>query len=67
MTAAVGYPTLRLVRWAIGPLTLGTLKLREQKPLTHQEVAALRMVASGAPKRRRLIEQTTLSPTQSAK
>ena len=53
MTAAVGYPTLRLVRWAIGPLTLGTLKLREQRPLSHQEVATLRMVASGAPKQRK--------------
>jgi 23S rRNA pseudouridine2605 synthase len=42
MTAAVGYPTLRLVRWAIGPLTLGDLKLREVKPLTGREVAALR-------------------------
>ena len=42
MTAAVGYPTLRLVRWAIGPLTLGELKLREAKPLTGREVAALR-------------------------
>lgn len=42
MTAAVGYPTLRLVRWAIGPLTLGDLKLREAKPLTGREVGALR-------------------------
>lgn len=42
MTAAVGYPTLRLVRWAIGPLTLGELKLREVKHLTGREVAALR-------------------------
>lgn len=42
MTAAVGYPTLRLVRWAIGPLTLGDLKLREHSHLSHREVAALR-------------------------
>ena len=42
MTAAVGYPTLRLVRWAIGPLTLGTLKLREQQPLTRGEITQLR-------------------------
>jgi 23S rRNA pseudouridine2457 synthase len=27
MTAAVGHPTLRLVRWSIGSLTLGELKL----------------------------------------
>lgn len=53
MTAAVGYPTLRLVRWAIGPLTLGTLKLREQRLLTRREVSELRAAASGAPKRMR--------------
>lgn len=28
MTAAVGHPTLRLVRWSIGSLTLGELKLQ---------------------------------------
>ncbi|MBX3012111.1 MAG: rRNA pseudouridine synthase [Caldilineaceae bacterium] len=42
MTAAVGYPTLRLVRWAIGPLTLGDVKLREVRHLSQREVAALR-------------------------
>ncbi len=26
MTAAVGYPTLRLIRWAVGPWQLGTLQ-----------------------------------------
>lgn len=41
MTAAVGYPTLRLVRWAIGPLTLGNLKLREFEHLSPQEVNTL--------------------------
>ena len=50
MTAAVGYPTLRLVRWAIGPLTLGTLKLREQAPLSRREVAALKSAAGGGAK-----------------
>ena len=34
MTAALGHPTLRLVRWAIGPLTLGPLKLGDVQPLT---------------------------------
>ncbi len=34
MTAAVGYPTLRLVRWAIGPLSLGKLTLGQCVPLT---------------------------------
>lgn len=52
MTAAVGYPTLRLVRWAIGPLTLSNLKLREQKPLTRQEVGALQALTRQAPKQR---------------
>jgi 23S rRNA pseudouridine2605 synthase len=42
MTAAVGYPTLRLVRWAIGPLTLGKVGLGQCVPLTPAEVRALR-------------------------
>ncbi|MBK8051467.1 MAG: rRNA pseudouridine synthase [Anaerolineales bacterium] len=41
MTAAVGYPTLRLVRWSIGPLTLGDLELGEYAPLTPYELASL--------------------------
>lgn len=42
MTAAVGFPTLRLIRWAIGPLTLGDLKPGESVPLLRKEVGALR-------------------------
>ncbi|MEP7199207.1 MAG: pseudouridine synthase, partial [Chloroflexota bacterium] len=42
MTAAVGYPTLRLVRVAIGPLTLGDLKPGEWRALTAQEVRLLK-------------------------
>jgi 23S rRNA pseudouridine2605 synthase len=42
MTAAVGFPTLRLIRWAIGPLVLGDLKVGESEPLQRKEVAALR-------------------------
>jgi 23S rRNA pseudouridine2605 synthase len=42
MTAAVGYPTLRLVRWAIGPLTLGKVALGQCSPLTPTEVRMLR-------------------------
>ena len=34
MTAAVGFPTLRLVRWAIGPLTLDGLAPGEWRELT---------------------------------
>ena len=42
MTAAVGHPTLRLVRVAIGLLTLGELKPGEWRELTPKEVASLR-------------------------
>ena len=41
MTAAVGHPTLRLVRVAIGPLSLGDLAAGQWRPLTSQEKAAL--------------------------
>ncbi|MDX1996070.1 MAG: pseudouridine synthase [bacterium] len=41
MTAAVGHPTLRLVRWAIGPITLAGLQPGEWQPLTDTEQAAL--------------------------
>ncbi len=37
MTAAVGHPTLRLVRTAIGPLRLGTLRPGESRELTEHE------------------------------
>lgn len=51
MTAAVGHPTLRLIRWAIGPLTLDDLKSGDHVPLQRNEVAALRnaMRAGGQP------------------
>jgi pseudouridine synthase len=38
MTAAVGFPTLRLVRWAIGPLTLEGLNPGEWRDLTPTEL-----------------------------
>jgi 23S rRNA pseudouridine2605 synthase len=41
MTAAIGFPTLRLIRWAIGPLKLDDLKPGESTPLLRKEVAAL--------------------------
>jgi len=59
MTAAVGFPTLRLVRSAIGPLTLGKLKLREQRPLTRRELAALQMATSDATKPKRMRRSNT--------
>lgn len=42
MTAAVGHPTLRLIRVAIGPLTLDGLAPGESRELTAAEVAQLR-------------------------
>ncbi|MEK6804218.1 MAG: pseudouridine synthase [Nitrospirota bacterium] len=41
MTAAVGHPTLRLVRTAIGPITLGGLLPGQWRDLTKEETAAL--------------------------
>jgi 23S rRNA pseudouridine2457 synthase len=41
MTAAVGFPTLRLVRVAIGPLQLGSLAPGEWRDLTPAEMALL--------------------------
>lgn len=41
MTAAVGFPTLRLVRAAIGPITLDGLAPGQWKPLTRPELATL--------------------------
>jgi 23S rRNA pseudouridine2457 synthase len=42
MTAAVGHPTLRLVRVAIGPITLDGLAPGHWRELTPAELAALR-------------------------
>jgi len=42
MTAAVGFPTLRLVRWAIGPLTLAGLAPGQWRELTAAEQTSLR-------------------------
>jgi 23S rRNA pseudouridine2457 synthase len=42
MTAAVGHPTLRLVRVAIGPLTLGDLQPGQWRHLTAAELTQLR-------------------------
>lgn len=41
MTAAVGHPALRLVRWAVGPITLEELSPGEWKVLTDEETEAL--------------------------
>jgi 23S rRNA pseudouridine2457 synthase len=47
MTAAVGHPTLRLVRWAIGPVTLDGLTPGEWKALSAAEEKALWASATG--------------------
>ena len=41
MTAAVGFPTLRLVRVAIGPVSLGSLQPGQWRELTDEEVQKL--------------------------
>jgi 23S rRNA pseudouridine2457 synthase len=44
MTAAAGFPTLRLVRVKIGPIELGDLKLGEWRDLTDREIHALKQI-----------------------
>lgn len=52
MTAAVGHPTLRLVRIAIGPIQLGDLQPGQWRALTSDEVARIsRIATSSAPTR----------------
>jgi 23S rRNA pseudouridine2457 synthase len=45
MTAAVGHPALRLIRTAIGELSLGALKPGESRRLEEKEVKKLRFLA----------------------
>ena len=47
MTAAVGHPTLRLVRVAIGPIALGDLAPGAWRDLSSAELQALRHLARG--------------------
>ncbi|WP_018478916.1 pseudouridine synthase [Pontibacter roseus] len=47
MTAAVGFPTLRLIRPAIGPLSLGELQPGAYRELTPEEVAKLKGLTAG--------------------
>ena len=48
MTAAVGFPTLRLVRVAIGPVKLGDLAPGQLRELTAEELDALHELRSGS-------------------
>ncbi len=52
MTAAVGHPTLRLVRVAIGPLTVDGLAPGEWRELTPEEAAALMTAVTEMARRR---------------
>ena len=51
MTATVGHPTLRLVRIAIGPVSLGDLGPGQWRELDAQELAALGKLAADRPRR----------------
>ena len=50
MTAAIGYPTLRLIRPAIGPLSLGSLQPGEYRELSPGEAAQLKTLSETAGK-----------------
>jgi 23S rRNA pseudouridine2457 synthase len=52
MTAAVGFPTLRLVRVAIGPLHLGDLPPGHWRDLGPAELSAARALLARRPRRR---------------
>lgn len=55
MTAKIGHPTLRLIRWAVGDMTLAGLSSGQSRFLTAVEVAGLSLPAATArPPRRRL-------------
>ncbi len=51
MTAAVGHPTLRLVRIAIGPVSLGDLAPGQWRELALDEISALREIREAPPRR----------------
>lgn len=53
MTAKVGYPTLRLIRWAVGDLTLAGLASGESRLLTAEEIAGLTAAPRQPPRRLR--------------
>lgn len=52
MTAAIGYPTLRLVRVGLGSLRLGDLPLAQWRDLTPSELQSLRRSCDLSPSRR---------------
>jgi 23S rRNA pseudouridine2457 synthase len=52
MTAAVGHPTLRLVRIAIGPVSLGDLTPGQWRDLNTDEIGAMQALRDEQPQRR---------------
>lgn len=52
MTAAVGFPTLRLVRWSVGPVTLEGLSPGAWQSLSDSEIATLERSAFHRERRR---------------
>ncbi len=50
MIAAVELHLVRLIRWAIGPVTLAGMQPGEARPLSKREVAALRLQAYARPR-----------------
>jgi pseudouridine synthase len=52
MTAAVGHPTLRLVRIAIGPVSLDDLAPGQWRELAFDELEALRVIRDATPRPR---------------
>jgi len=53
MTAAVGHPSLRLVRTAVGPVSLGDLAPGQWRELALDELRALRAIRDATPRLRR--------------
>jgi len=51
MTAAVGHPTLRLVQWAVGPVTLEGMTPGQLRELNFKEVRWAERMAAEAPER----------------
>ena len=60
MTAAVGHPTLRLIRMAIGPITLDNLQPGKWRNLAKREVVALRRASQSRGSRKPIIQQGRL-------
>lgn len=56
MTASVGHPTLRLIRIAIGPIALGTLRPGDWREVTRYEIAAITAGCKGGRFSHRAIE-----------